>query len=248
MNLFEPDAFEQIPGQLSMDDVPERSNAPRGLTTREKRERKAERLRGWADSREAKQSALNEAARCDEEATGIPFGQPILVGHHSEKRHRRALERIDRAMGKAVDNSRKAEGMQSRAANIEAANDRAIYDDDPDAIERLTERIAALEAERDRRKVANSEYRREHKAELKAMSGYDRHHAVPFPPYSFSNLTGNIGRLRDRLARLQAPERGRVLVAKYAGECRKCGESVERGATAVYFKRSRELEHQDCGA
>lgn len=30
-----------------------------------------------------------------EEHSGIPLGQPILVGHHSERRHRRHLERIE---------------------------------------------------------------------------------------------------------------------------------------------------------
>src|SRR5258707_866849 len=37
-----------------------------------------------------------EAARDSARAIGamIPFGQPILVGHHSERRHRRDLERI----------------------------------------------------------------------------------------------------------------------------------------------------------
>jgi hypothetical protein len=35
--------------------------------------------------------------------------------------------------------------MRSRAVNIQAAADHAIYTDDPDAIEALRERIATLE-------------------------------------------------------------------------------------------------------
>jgi hypothetical protein len=76
------------------------------LTYRERREAKADRLRDYAGRREAKQGMLDEAARSDEGATGIPFGQPILVGHHSERRHRRVIERVDRAMGAAVDNAK----------------------------------------------------------------------------------------------------------------------------------------------
>ena len=34
----------------------------------------------------------------DDAVAGIPAGQPILVGHHSERRHRRALERSDTNM------------------------------------------------------------------------------------------------------------------------------------------------------
>ncbi len=45
----------------------------------------------------------------------IPFGQPILVGHHSEGRHRRDLERIDSNMGKSVEEQKKAEEYQRRA-------------------------------------------------------------------------------------------------------------------------------------
>ena len=39
----------------------------------------------------------------------IPMGQPILVGHHSEKRHRRDLDKSWNAMGKSVQESEKAE-------------------------------------------------------------------------------------------------------------------------------------------
>lgn len=49
----------------------------------------------------------------------IPFGQPILVGHHSEGRHRRDLARIDRRMGQAVEGWREAErerGLSTAAA------------------------------------------------------------------------------------------------------------------------------------
>jgi hypothetical protein len=117
MNLFESEPFAQIPGQMAFDtDAPSepKTIVPR-MTYREKRERKAERLRDWADRREANQSALNEAARADEAATGIPFGQPILVGHHSEGRHRRAIEKIERLLGKL-------ERLEAKRERMKAAN------------------------------------------------------------------------------------------------------------------------------
>ena len=39
----------------------------------------------------------------------IPLGQPILVGHHSEKRHRKDLTRIDEHLAKAKEHHDKAE-------------------------------------------------------------------------------------------------------------------------------------------
>lgn len=214
------------------------------MTYRERRERKAEQLREFADGRERKANAAHEQAHAI--ADVIPLGQPVLVGHHSQRRHERDLNRIESNMRAMAENAHKADEMRSRADNIEAAADRAIYDDDPDAVERLRERIAALEAERDRRKQANAAFRKEHKAELAAMHPYDRHQAIPFPSYNLSNLTGNIGRLRKRLTALSAPETGRWLQAKYEGECRACGAATNPGDRIMYFRRTRSVECESC--
>ncbi|PWI49546.1 hypothetical protein CEE45_01590 [Candidatus Heimdallarchaeota archaeon B3_Heim] len=49
----------------------------------------------------------------------IPLGQPILVGHHSEKRHRRHIERIDSHGFKGLEEHRKAERLTRQAENLE---------------------------------------------------------------------------------------------------------------------------------
>lgn len=64
---------------------------------------------------------------------GIPPGQPILVGHHSERGHRRALERHDRYMRKAIDLQKAAGEAKYRAEHPSTA----IATADPDAIEKL---------------------------------------------------------------------------------------------------------------
>jgi hypothetical protein len=46
----------------------------------------------------------------------IPPGQPILAGHHSERRHRGDLARVDRAMRRSIDAQADAERHESRAA------------------------------------------------------------------------------------------------------------------------------------
>src|SRR5690606_38121523 len=45
-------------------------------------------------------------------------GTPILVGHHSEKRHRRDLERIDNRMRRSIEEDKKAEHYQHRISSI----------------------------------------------------------------------------------------------------------------------------------
>ena len=48
-------------------------------------------------------------------ADAIPFGQPILVGHHSEAHHRVDIKRIENAMNKSVEENKIAESYQERA-------------------------------------------------------------------------------------------------------------------------------------
>jgi len=79
-------------------------------------------------------------------ADGIPLGQPILVGHHSEGRARRDAERIRHGTLKAVQLWRTSEYWKRRAAG---ALRHAKYKERPDVRAR---RIKAIEA--DKRKTA----------------------------------------------------------------------------------------------
>jgi DNA repair exonuclease SbcCD ATPase subunit len=171
------------------------------MTYRDRQLAKAERLRGWAEKREVTSAADLERAR--QMASIIPFGQPILVGHHSERGDRAYRGRIERTYERAFESADKAERMAARADGIERAAEGAIYSDDEDAIERLEERIAELEAKRDRIKAENAAFNAEHKAELKTMTAYDRDRARPHAGYELTNLSGNIKRQRDRLAMLR---------------------------------------------
>lgn len=236
-------------------------------TYRERRLRRAEQLRGWAGAREAKQAGLNEAARADEAATGIPFGQPIIVGHHSERRHRRAIERIDRAMGAAVENGRKAEAMATRADEIEAQAARSIYSDDADAVERLREKLAALEAKRERIKAFNASCRKAAKqggvgdtslldeADRRELAGTAK--AAPYmlgaggqmPRYKLTNLGGVITSTRKRLAQLErngGKPRDRVITARFGSDCTGCGAAIEKGDT-IRFNRADGARCRECG-
>lgn len=184
------------------------------MTYRDRREAKAERLREWAEKREAKAAVSFDTARGIGDA--IPMGQPILVGHHSERRHRRDIDRIDRSMGAGVEHTRKAEDFKSRAGNIEATLERSIYSDDPDAIEALEARIADLEAQRDRIKRFNATCRKgspdfsiltgSEKQDLLTVArvaAYSLSKGGGFPAYKLSNLNGNLSRNRKRLEALK---------------------------------------------
>jgi hypothetical protein len=178
------------------------------MTYRERREAKADRLRGWADGREAKGTASVEKAR--QIADMIPFGQPILVGHHSEGRHRRDLDRINNGFDRGYGDLKKADEMRGRADNIESAVAGAIYDDDPDAIERLETKLAELEGKRERIKAHNKAMREpgacDHATSCDCRSRFPRDCSCsnhPLPSYALSNLGGNITRTRQRLEGLR---------------------------------------------
>jgi hypothetical protein len=163
-------------------------------TYRERREARAARLQEWAEKRETRAAAVfksNEPYTSDYAFNTQPGHIPVR-------------SRIIRQEDRAFESLQKADSMKSRADSILAAADHAIYSDDPDAIERLRERISELEAKREQMKAANAAYRKEHRAELKEMTPYQRHHAVPFPSYALTNLSGNLTRNKKRLAALEA--------------------------------------------
>lgn len=103
-------------------------------------EDKAARYEGFAGNAAKRSQSAFGTAR--EISSWIPMGQPILVGHHSEKRHRRDAARIDNNMRKGVEESRRAEYWQQRA---NAALARAERRERPDAIYRRIERLEADE-------------------------------------------------------------------------------------------------------
>lgn len=70
----------------------------------------------------------------------IPMGQPVLVGHHSERRHRNDLAKIDRKLDAGVELSNKAEHHERRAASAEYE---AVKNENPALIKRRLERLGA---------------------------------------------------------------------------------------------------------
>ena len=63
----------------------------------------ARRVRLEKAAERAQAESASRFQRMNEMQDSIPLGQPILVGHHSEKRHRRDLARIDANMRRGVE-------------------------------------------------------------------------------------------------------------------------------------------------
>lgn len=121
------------------------------MTREERKQARIDRLKGLAEkAREQSQQAYKQSS---EMVKHIPPGQPILVGHHSESRHRRTLDRSWNKLGESVKLDEKAEEYERRAEA--AANNDAIYTEDEDAEERLRQRIIALEKLQETMKAAN---------------------------------------------------------------------------------------------
>ncbi|MCF6707484.1 DUF3560 domain-containing protein [Raoultella ornithinolytica] len=105
----------------------------------DRQEQRAERFNDYSDKRAGESE--RQLAHVDALASAIPFGQPILVGHHSERRARRDAQRIENGMKRAVMLFERAEYWEERA---QASLRHAKYKERPDVRYR---RIKKLEAE-----------------------------------------------------------------------------------------------------
>lgn len=184
--------------------------------------KRVERLESKADKAEAESQAQYERSRKIVEH--IPLGQPILVGHHSERGHRRDLDRAAKAMDKSCAEAKRARDYRTKAEAAEA--NRAIDSRDPDALEKLEAKRSALEAERERCKAENAAWRKAgkpgteeaDKPKWKALCealGEERglamlrnlvvmpYHKQPWPAYHLQNLGSEIRRLTKRAEALE---------------------------------------------
>jgi predicted RNA methylase len=103
-------------------------------------EERSERFEEYSDKREADANQARQAVA--QIADNIPLGQPILIGHHSEKHARRDAKRIENGMRKAVKMWETSKYWEQRA---EGAIRHARYKELPAVRHR---RIKGLEADK----------------------------------------------------------------------------------------------------
>jgi hypothetical protein len=203
------------------------------VTYRESRELRAERLREWAAKRHENAAGVLEHNRTftDDYAFNTQPGSFPL--------RRRVIRQNDRA----IESELKARQMERRADGIEAAAESAIYDDDPDALERLAEKLAGLEAKRERVKAHNKEMRKpgacDHPPECECRRTFPRDCSCkrhPLPGYVLQNLGGNITRTRQRIAGLEAAAKIREAPVTSSSE-------RDDGGTLVVTERREEIHY-----
>jgi hypothetical protein len=117
-------------------------------------ERAEERAGRFGEYRESRASeAEASCAGVDRIAQGIPLGQPILVGHHSERRARKDAERIEAGMRRAIRAWETSEYWRRRAAGAIRS---AKYKERPDVRHRRIKRLET-DLRRERKQVKQSE-------------------------------------------------------------------------------------------
>lgn len=188
----------------------------------ERQEARRQRLLDRADkARNAGQSAHKRARGM---ASAIPFGQPILVGHHSEGRDRRFRDKIHNTFGKAFELDKQADTLEQRAAGVGTAG---ISSDDPDAISKLRGKLDNLERSQATMKAANAALRRKDDDALAAL-GFtgqqitdlktpDYCGRTGFATYSLQNNNAEIRRVRQRIKDLEAKACEQDIEEQYGG-------------------------------
>jgi hypothetical protein len=123
--------------------IDEDTRRPFAAAEAERYERAADRADRYGE-RADRAAASSEAARygADRIVGSYPLGQPILVGHHSERRHRRDLDRADRLMRRAIDETERSGYWADRADAAEH------YRDHRESVPVTLRRIERLGAER----------------------------------------------------------------------------------------------------
>lgn len=114
----------------------------------ERAEQRAERFEDYSANRA--QDAANAHKTVEGICEHIPLGQPILVGHHSERRARKDAERIENGMRKAVKMWEQSKYWTDRAAS---AVRHAKYLERPDVRARRIKKIEAEKRKQERNRA-----------------------------------------------------------------------------------------------
>ena len=155
-------------------------------------------------------------------------GEPIKIGHHSEKRHRRLIEKADNDMRKSIEATKKAEHYRYKAAGVGSGG---ISADDPEALVKLREQLEAKERLQATMKAANKIIRSKPKykstpeklKKLVEIDGLSETVArslffagrTGFASYQLTNNNANIKRIQGRIRVLEA---ARAMQAKGPAE------------------------------
>lgn len=180
------------------------------------------RMRRRADKAEREgHSALTQTrARADL----IPFGQPILVGHHSERRDRNFRDKIHNGFRRGYEALERAQAIRRRVDSAES--NRVVSSDDPLAVVKLRVKLMELEDRQQHMKAVNDAIRRalkqpeetrvdwlantlsfKRETAERLLSKTDFMGNLGYAPYQLRNNNANIRSTKQRIAELEARQR-----------------------------------------
>lgn len=135
--------------------------------------RKAEKYQNKSASHREKSKKYFEASQEGKEF--LSLGEPIKVGHHSEKRHRALIERNWNRMGKSVEEAEKAKEAESKAEYWEKRAEKITLAM-PESLDYFTEKLE--EAKRYHQGLKDGSIERAHSYSLayanKAVKDYQK--------------------------------------------------------------------------
>ena len=192
----------------------------------DRQERRRERL----DERAARKNTEAESrfAESDRMAS-MMNGQPVLIGHHSEKRHRRDIDRMWNHTRKGVEAHNESQELTRRAASVGKGG---VSSDDPEAVQKLKRKLESMQAGQERMKAVNAAWRKAGKPKASNRHvdadawkvAVEKHPDLEHllrdaldakagdfmerPPYSYSlsNQSAEMNRIKKRIGDLQASE------------------------------------------
>jgi len=182
----------------------------------EKKQARIERYRERAAAAEQRATELNKAGH--DALHKIPFGQPILIGHHSEQWDRNYRNKACRKIERSFEESEKAAYYEQKASAVESNT--AISSDDPEAIEKLEEKLAELQENHEALKAENKRRRKAGEA--------------PYEWYVLPYSLADIKRCKERIAQLKARRERGPVEKEYDGF--KYVENVEDNRVQFFFK------------
>jgi hypothetical protein len=199
---------------------------------RSRLEARAERLRKEGEGR---------ITKAREMASIIPFGQPILVGHHSEKSDRAYRGKIHSNFAKGFETLNVADEVAAKAASVGTGG---VSSDDPDAIAKLRDQLAELEALQAKMTAANKLVRKQDRLGLASMGYSEQQIEALLTPdfagrighaaFQLTNNSASIRRIKQRVETLER-NAARETKAEERADGIRIVENAEANRLQIFF-------------
>ncbi|MDR1399420.1 MAG: DUF3560 domain-containing protein [Treponema sp.] len=171
-------------------------------------ERKESRISQYEENaKKANSESESLYKKAHEMASVIPFGQPILVGHHSESSDRSYRKRIENVERQSFEAAEKAAYYEEKVETAKSNVD--ISGDNPDAINLYRKKLATLESVQEYMKAINKAFAQGDDA-LKALgltdariakikSNMPSYEKKPCPAWMLGNNSAEIRRVKAKI-------------------------------------------------